>query len=237
LLNYLRQWRAYRELARDRVYPPVAVRFTPCLGEAASSQDVGYYFYQDSWAARQVFREKPAFAVDVGSTVLLEGIISQFCRLIAVDIRPLRAKMCGLDTRAGTITALPFQDGEVPCLTSMCVIEHIGLGRYGDPIDPHGTQKAVQEIARVIQPGGLVVFSVPVGKSSLIEFNAHRRFTLAEVDDFFPGWTKADSCVLVPEPVPITMAAIEACGFPVICMAVRKPGGSSDGRKAIAING
>jgi hypothetical protein len=65
----------------------------------------------------------------------------------------------------------------VPSLSSICVVEHIGLGRYGDPLDPHGTEKAVAELKRIVQPGGHFYISVPLDDENRIYFNAHRAFT------------------------------------------------------------
>jgi ubiquinone/menaquinone biosynthesis C-methylase UbiE len=56
------------------------------------------------------------------------------------------------------------------------VIEHIGLGRYGDPIDPEGSEKALTELKRVVQPGGNLYISVPIDDENRVYFNAHRAF-------------------------------------------------------------
>ena len=63
----------------------------------------------------------------------------------------MEARLEGLSAKSGSVLQLPFKADEVPCLTTMCVLEHIGLGRYGDPLDPLGTKKAVEEIKRVIK--------------------------------------------------------------------------------------
>ncbi|HYR29604.1 MAG TPA: DUF268 domain-containing protein, partial [Thermoanaerobaculia bacterium] len=47
-------------------------------------------------------------------------------------------------------------------------------GRYGDPLDPHGTDKAVRELVRVLAPGGRLYLSLPVAKQDKVVFNAHR---------------------------------------------------------------
>jgi hypothetical protein len=105
----------------------------------------------------------------------------------------------------------------------MCVLEHVGLGRYGDSIDPEGTIKAVREIARVVAPGGTVVYSVPVGRE-LIEFNAHRRFSYRQAAGFFEGWELVDSCILTPRPTPYTSEdAVLRLADPVACFCYRKP--------------
>ena len=64
------------------------------------------------------------------------------------------------------------------------VAEHIGLGRYGDPLDPLGTRKAAAELERVVAPGGQLLFSLPVGRPR-VEFNAHRVHDPAEVASWF----------------------------------------------------
>ncbi|MGD1083159.1 MAG: DUF268 domain-containing protein [Verrucomicrobiota bacterium] len=181
----------------------------------------GYYFYQDCWAARQVFRERPEWGVDVGSTVLLVGILSQFARWVSVDIRPIKSELKGLECVEGSVLTLPFKDNQVPCLTTMCVLEHIGLGRYGDPLNPTGTEDAAVEIARVIRPGGIVVYSVPVGSEEILEFNANRRFDYHQAAGLFKGWELVDSCVLTPTPV--AYASAEMTKDPVACFCFRKP--------------
>ena len=68
---------------------------------------------------------------------------------------------------------MPFEDRSVSSLSCLHVAEHIGLGRYGDPLDPAGTTKAAAELARVLAPGGQLLFSGPVGVPRTC-FNAHR---------------------------------------------------------------
>jgi SAM-dependent methyltransferase len=92
-----------------------------------------------------------------------------------VDIRPLRTNVRGLKYRAGTLTALPYHSDSLESLSALHVCEHIGLGRYGDDVDPDGWEKAVGELKRVLKPGGMLYFSVPIGRERL-EFDGHRVF-------------------------------------------------------------
>jgi len=64
------------------------------------------------------------------------------------------------------------------------VIEHIGLGRYGDPIDPNGSIKACKELQRVLKPNGTLYISLPIGKPRIC-FNAHRVHDPREVIEYF----------------------------------------------------
>mmetsp|Transcript_10200 Transcript_10200/g.15257 ORF Transcript_10200/g.15257 Transcript_10200/m.15257 type:complete len:151 (+) Transcript_10200:266-718(+) len=40
---------------------------------------------------------------------------------------------------------------------SISSFDHDGLGRYGDPIDPNGDLRAMQEVKDVLQPTGILV--------------------------------------------------------------------------------
>ena len=66
----------------------------------------------------------------------------------------------------------------------MHTIEHIGLGRYGDEIDPQGDIKSINELKRVLKAGGDLLFVTPVGKPR-IEFNAHRIYSYEQIVDYF----------------------------------------------------
>jgi len=96
--------------------------------------------------------------------------------VVMVDIRPLALPMDSLKFQMGSITDLPFADSSLPSISSLCVVEHIGLGRYGDPLDPYGSEKAIKDLKRVVQPGGDLYISVPLDDKNRIYFNAHRAF-------------------------------------------------------------
>jgi len=66
----------------------------------------------------------------------------------------------------------------------MHVVEHVGLGRYGDPLDPEGDLKAMAELRRVLEPGGNLLFVVPVGQPRVM-FNAHRIYAYEQVMEAF----------------------------------------------------
>jgi SAM-dependent methyltransferase len=135
------------------------------------------YFFQDAWAAAKIFETRPEHHYDVGSAVKTLGIISQFVPTTMVDIRPVLLKLKDFNFLEASILALPFADGSITSLSSLCVVEHIGLSRYGDPIDPWGSEKAIAELQRVLATGGKLFISIPVDQDCRIYFNAHRAFT------------------------------------------------------------
>ena len=162
------------------------------LDEATQTTPIDqWYFYQDTWAFRKVLDASPDWLLDVGSTALLVGILAQVLPVVSVDVRPLPVELPRLECRTGTITALPFGDGMVPMASSLSVIEHIGLGRYGDELDPHGSERACKELQRVVAHGGRLLLSVPVAAEPVTLFNAHRVLTREQVC----GWL--DECLPV----------------------------------------
>lgn len=157
----------------------------PLLHEkTATSRFDSHYFYQDIWAFRKVLESGAAEHVDVGSRVEYVGFLAAVTHVTFIDIRPLDAELDGLTSRAGSVLAMPFGDGTVPSLSCLHVAEHIGLGRYGDPLDPHGSFKACRELARVLAPGGNLYFAMPVGRPRLC-FNGHRMHAPGQVLEYF----------------------------------------------------
>ncbi len=137
----------------------------------------GHYFHQDLWAARKVFSRRPASHLDVGSRI--DGFVSHlltFMDVDVVDIRPLRSQVSGvmfLQDDGATLGGLAT--GSRASVSSLHAVEHFGLGRYGDPVDPYACFRAMRALARVLAPGGHLYFSVPVGRPRVC-FNAHRVF-------------------------------------------------------------
>ena len=132
-----------------------------------------HYFYQGAWLARRLGESKLHQHVDVGSSVLTMSVLSAWVDTIFVDYRPLRASLPRLSSVAGDILQLPFTDNSLYSLSCLHVIEHIGLGRYGDPIDPQGSIKAAYELQRIMRPGGKLFLSLPIGRERVC-YNAHR---------------------------------------------------------------
>ncbi|MFC7299685.1 DUF268 domain-containing protein [Herminiimonas aquatilis] len=156
----------------------ITFKFFPCLNDKTSLTPMDpVYFFQDTWMARKIFELKPKYHFDVGSSAKTIGILSQFVPITMVDIRPLPLELPNLNFIKGSILDLPFEDNSIDSISSLCVVEHIGLGRYGDPIDSLGSEKSILELKRVLSIGGVILFSVPVDSSNTVYFNAHRAFT------------------------------------------------------------
>ena len=62
---------------------------------------------------------------------------------------------------------------EYDCIVTFSSVEHSGLGRYGDPLDPNGDIKTMKSIHRNLKTNGILIWGAPVGKDALV-WNAHR---------------------------------------------------------------
>jgi SAM-dependent methyltransferase len=145
-----------------------------------------HYTYHPAWAARIIAQTNPAVHIDIGSTLQFCALISAFVPVEFYDFRPAKLELSGLTSRRGDLTALPFADESVMSLSCMHVVEHVGLGRYGDPLDPSGDIKAMAELRRVVAPGGSLLFVAPVGRARIC-YNAHRIYSYESVLSQFEG--------------------------------------------------
>lgn len=143
-----------------------------------------HYFYMSGWAMRRIISTKPERHVDAGSHNMFVNLLSAVVPVEFIDIRPLSAEISGLNCIAGSALSMPFDNGSVASLSCLHTAEHIGLGRYGDNLDPRGTIKAAMELTRVLSPGGNLFFALPVGRPRVC-FNAHRIIDPAEVLEMF----------------------------------------------------
>ena len=197
---FLREYREFRRLA-DRTEPRFALRWKdrlPCLEDRTATTGFDrHYVYHPAWAARILARTRPDCHIDIASTLHFVSLVSAFIPVKFYDYRPADLQLSGLACERADLLALPFPDRSVRSLSCMHVVEHVGLGRYGDPLDPEGDLKAMRELERVLAPGGDLLFVVPVGRP-LIRFNGHRIYAYEQVVQGFSALALA-GFTLIPE--------------------------------------
>ena len=142
------------------------------------------YFWQDLHVARLIFNANPEIHVDIGSRV--DGFVAHvasFREIEVFDIRPITQTVPGIKFKQADFmdpdSAIYSYCDSVSCLHTL---EHFGLGRYGDRIDPEGFVIGFQNIVRLLKSGGTFYLSVPIGVSR-VEFNAHRVFDPQDIID------------------------------------------------------
>lgn len=132
-----------------------------------------HYVYHTAWAARVVAQIHPQKHIDISSYTYFATLVSAFVPVEFYDFRPANIHLSQLECGAADLCQLAFETQSVESISCMHTIEHIGLGRYGDPVDPNGDKKALHELQRVVRPNGDLLIVVPTGKPR-IQFNAHR---------------------------------------------------------------
>lgn len=169
----------------ETLYPVLRERFE------TNGDLKNHYFHEDLLVARRVFENKPLRHVDVGSRV--DGFVAHvasFREIEVFDIRPQQASVKNMRFVTADFMNVPSALYDyTESLSSLNVIEHFGLGRYGDPIDVNGHLKGLENIHKVLKKGGKFYFSTPIGPQR-IEFNAHRVFSLEYLLKIFkPNYT------------------------------------------------
>jgi hypothetical protein len=66
-------------------------------------------------------------------------------------------------------------------------VEHSGLGRYGDQMNPWGDRQAVARAWCLTKPGGYLAIGVPTG-DDFIEYNAHRSYGKVMYPHLVANW-------------------------------------------------
>lgn len=152
------------------------------LSDQAGSAS-GHYFHQDLLIATKIHQSNPQKHVDVGSRI--DGFVAHVAAFRDIEVFDIRPLTSSVHPRIKFIQGDLMSDNGVPfddCDSLSCLhaLEHFGLGRYGDPIDPNGHLKGFKNLTRMLKNNGTLYISFPIGKSGT-HFNAHRVFSPVEI--------------------------------------------------------
>ena len=184
--SFIKDFSTFREMSSGESRFSILWRDRrPILNENTGSTDFDtHYVYHMAWAARVVAKIKPKKHIDISSSLYFSTIVSAFVPTEFYDYRPANIKLGNFSSGKADLLSLPFPDDSVESLSCLHVMEHIGLGRYGDSLDPAGDLKAFKEIGRVVARGGNFIFAVPMGKPRIC-FNAHRIYSYDQIVSYF----------------------------------------------------
>jgi SAM-dependent methyltransferase len=200
--QFTQQWEAfkYQSIADGRFTPSVADH-NPIFDDDRPSHDEKDfsfdYWVHCSWAARKVAEFGHGVHVDCGSYAYFAGLVSAFVdQVIFADIRGLPSTFANLTSKRADLTNMPFAPDSVRSLSCLHVLEHVGLGRYGDKIDASGDLKAARELTRILAPGGQLIMVLPMNEKPRVFFNAHRFYSALQVHQMFSGLKMVDhACI------------------------------------------
>lgn len=161
--------------------------FYPCMEDNTSITGFdAHYLYHPAWAARRIKEVNPLKHIDISSILYFSSLLSAFVPVEFYDYRPASIQLDGLTMGSADLCNLHFNSHSVQSLSCMHTVEHVGLGRYGDPIDADGDLSAMSELARVLAVRGHLYFVTPVGKPKVC-FNAHRIYSYEQILSYFPS--------------------------------------------------
>lgn len=163
--------------------------------ESIKRKETFYYGETDIWLY-QALEKYPIHGKDVaiiGSTIpWYESVI------IAYGGRPTTIeynKIVTDDDRFTPITVAEFNQNprKFDVILSISSIEHDGLGRYGDPVNPTADLESMA-IAKekLLKEDGAMILAVPVGRDCLY-WNAHRVYGQQRLPLLLEGWHTVDS--------------------------------------------
>lgn len=154
----------------------------PCLADryAPSGQARGHYFHQDLLVARRIFIANPARHIDIGSRI--DGFVAHVATFRSIHVLDIRAQESSIPNvsfeRADITESIPNAiRGRFDSASCLHALEHLGLGRYGDRIDPGAYRLGLQNLSSLLTKNGMLYLSVPIGPQR-VEFNAHRVFSV-----------------------------------------------------------
>ena len=148
--GFKKQFREFNALNTAKRFENLWENTLPCLHDNTSLTGFdAHYIYHPAWATRVLKSTKPEKHIDISSTLHFCTTLSAFIETEFYDYRPANITLDGLTMGKADLTNLHFEDGSLKSVSCMHTIEHIGLGRYGDPIEPDGDLRAITELKRV----------------------------------------------------------------------------------------
>lgn len=195
LYAYLRDLATYLRLRRSSPdATDSALQLAPLFSDRYAGAGAGrsLYFLQDLLCSSRVLSRPSVRHLDIGSRI--DGFVAQIAAsrpIDVLDIRPLPAPPTpNLRFVQGDILdPLDVLRGQYDLVSSLHALEHVGLGRYGDPIAPDGFERALANAAAFVAPGGSLMISLPVAEMerNLVQFNSQRLFSNARLGDLLAG--------------------------------------------------
>jgi len=197
--EYAGEFNKFRNDSKQREFSVSYKDMYPCLKDKVVNTPFdAHYTYHPAWAARIIANERPAEHIDISSILSFSTIVSAFVPVKFYDYRPAVLNLDRYESGFADLKQLPFDTNSIASLSCMHTIEHIGLGRYGDALDVNGDIKAIEELKRVLQNGGSLLFVTPVGKPR-IEFNAHRIYSYEQIIKYFSPLVLKDFSLITDE--------------------------------------
>lgn len=142
--------------------------------DQAVHENGSVYYSTDKYIAN-IFQKYPILAKKVAiigsATPLYEAYIDYFGgKPITIEYRKIKHTIPNLETYTFHDAVKKIEKRKLLVDHAFCYssIEHSGLGRYGDEIDPDGDLFTMRVIKKMVKTGGLLFLQIPVGRDILL---------------------------------------------------------------------
>jgi len=144
------------------------------------------YFNQDLFVAKRIYKNQPKKHIDIWSRVdWFVAHVASYRNIEVFDIRPSKSTLQNIKfIQADLMKLSKWLENYSDSISSLSVIEHFWLGRYGDNIDINWHIKWLDNIYKILKKWWKFYFSVPIWPQR-IEFNAHRVFDITYLIKLF----------------------------------------------------
>lgn len=123
----------------------------------------------------------------IGSTApWYESIILSYgATPVVIEYNPIKSE----DQRVTYMTPEQFKKNpkKFDLLLSISSVNHDGLGRYGDTLNPNGDLESMKNFQTMLNPNGKLLLAIPVGPDKLY-WNAHRVYGPLRLKMLLKGW-------------------------------------------------
>jgi SAM-dependent methyltransferase len=68
----------------------------------------------------------------------------------------------------GDILRMTWEPSSIDLILNCSVVEHVGLGRYGDDTESNGDIAAMAALRRLLRPNGRMLMTLPVGRDAVV---------------------------------------------------------------------
>jgi hypothetical protein len=167
--------------------------------EKATRRENFYYGPTDEW----LYAALTKYPIE-GKDICIIGSANPWYEAIALSFGAKSCTVIEYSKRESFHENLTYKqpheitEGNFDACFSISSVEHDGLGRYGDPLDPDGDLKAMKNLENFLKEDALVYFAVPMGIDKVV-FNVHRVYGENRIAKILEGWETVDQFGFFPE--------------------------------------
>jgi SAM-dependent methyltransferase len=171
-LKRLYSFYKYHRIPREKKILPAQwnldVNFYPYAQDNAYEYFDSYSIFY-TWVWKELSSLPKKEVLSIGGKKLGDALLGEKHRVVSIVLKDPHDPISSVEYRIHDLSdPLPFKENSFHFAISPSTLHLIGMGRYGDKINPSALFTALPEIYRVLKPGGSLYFSTLSGKDALM---------------------------------------------------------------------